>query len=94
MDTTRRTISAPPERPKPDIAYMSEFWRTSRFSERYERSICGGDGPPQAVAACARIEPAALSRWLFGLTSQAQQPEMASGGKRDRALPRAVVMAS
>src|ERR1700682_2762188 len=33
MDTTRPTISAPPEQPKPDIAYMSELGRTGQVAK-------------------------------------------------------------
>ena len=32
MDTTRPTISAPPEQPTPDIASMSEFGRTAQVA--------------------------------------------------------------
>jgi hypothetical protein len=39
MDTTRPTISAPPDKPKPDIAYMSELWRTGQVANGVAKSV-------------------------------------------------------
>ena len=54
---------APPEQPKPDIAYMSEFRRTSRFSSDTSGQLRGrrmGPSWGKRLPTCARIEPAAL----------------------------------
>ena len=45
MDTTRPTISGPPEQPKPDIAYMSELWRTGQVAAYTGLHFCSTTDP-------------------------------------------------
>jgi hypothetical protein len=39
MDTTRPTISAPHEQPKPDIVYMSELGRTGQVANGVAKAV-------------------------------------------------------
>jgi hypothetical protein len=39
MNTTRPTISARREQPKPDIAYMPELWRTGQVADGVAKAV-------------------------------------------------------
>jgi hypothetical protein len=63
MNTTRPTISAPPEQPKPDIAYMPELWRTGQVAGGIAKAV------DEREARCTRRSApvAATPRPVFGL---------------------------
>jgi hypothetical protein len=66
MNTTRPTISAPPEQPKPDIAYMSELWRTGEVAGGIAKAV--DEREARCTRRSARSAPvAATPRPVFGL---------------------------
>src|SRR5258708_6404834 len=58
MDTTRPTISAPHEQPKPDIVYMSESGRTGRVANGVANAMDERDA--RCTARSARRPPTAF----------------------------------
>ena len=58
MDTTRPTISAPHEQPKPDIVYMSESGRTGRVANGVANAMDQRDA--RCTARSARRPPTAF----------------------------------
>ena len=58
MDTTRPTISAPHEQPKPDIVYMSESGRTGRVANGVANAMDKRDA--RCTARSARRPPTAF----------------------------------